>query len=241
MKKVCVVLYSGGCDSTLAAAVSADRYEKVRLITYNRLGFFKARENAMINLERLKQKFGADKFYFEIIDINNAFKRIQYDNYIYYIKKYGPICMSICGLCKLAMHWQTILYCMENSITDVCDGAVKEMSVFPTQNMDIALENTIKLYGDFNINYYNPVYEIGKDVEKILYDMQIIPSKKHKLTDADKQVVCSQQILFAKFVKYYLSEHSWDEYVKNLHDFYSEKINDIRNEISKTSHVSLKG
>ncbi len=241
MKKVCVVLYSGGCDSTLAAAVNADRYEKVRLITYNRLGFFKARENAMINLERLKQKFGPDKFCLEIIDVNNAFKRIQYDNYIYYIKKYGPICMSICGLCKLAMHWQTILYCMERSIADVCDGAVKEMSVFPAQNKDIALENTIKLYGDFNINYYNPVYEIGKDVERTLYDMQIIPSRKHKLTDADKQVVCSQQILFAKFVKYYLSEHSWDEYVSNLHDFYSEKINDIRNEISKTSHIDLKG
>lgn len=229
MKKVCAVLYSGGCDSTLAAALVADKYDKVRLITYDRLGFFKTREDPKVNLDRLKRKFGNDKFSFEVFNMDDVFKKVQYDNYLYYVKKYGPICMSVCGLCKLAMHYQTIMYCARHSIVDVCDGAVREMSVFPAQNMDIALKGIIDLYASFDINYFNPVYDIGKDVEKVLYDMEIIPSRKHKATREDRQVVCSQQILFAKFVGYYISDNSWDEYVKNLHAFYSEKIKDVEN------------
>ncbi len=227
MNEKVVVLFSGGCDSTLAAAMAAQKYDRVQLITCYRSGFFKTKENTRIGFDKLRDKFGPDKFDIEIINVDKLFKRAQYDNYLYYVKKYGPICMSICGLCKLAMDWRTILYCIEHSITDVCDGNVKEMSVFPTQNMKIALEDIIKLYADFNINYFNPIYEIGKDVENILYEMKLIPSPKHKLTRADKQVVCSQQILFSKFVEYYLSQNPWDDYVKNMHEFYSEKINDI--------------
>ena len=119
MKDICVVLYSGGSDSTLAAANVAQEYEKVRLITYNRFGFVETKKNVMVNFERLKLRFSPDKFEIKIIDINEFFKRIQYDNYAYFIQKYGEICMSICGLCKLAMHWKTILYCLDNSITDV--------------------------------------------------------------------------------------------------------------------------
>lgn len=233
MNDSCVVLYSGGCDSTLAAAMAAESYKKVHLITYSRAGFFKTDKNPRANLERLQKRYGIDKFDIQVIDVNKKFKFVQYHNYLYYLKKYGPICMSICGLCKLAMHWQTIEYCLDNSIKDVSDGAVREMSVFPTQNMDIALKGLIQLYADFGITFSNPVFEKGKDVEKTLYEMQLIPSLKQKMTKSDKQVVCSQQILFSQFVKYYLSEHSWEEYVSNLHAFYAEKIDDLRREIQK--------
>jgi hypothetical protein len=233
MNKKIAVMFSGGCDSTLAAAMAAEKYDKVQLLTYYRSGLFKAVENPKIGFERLRDKFGADKFDIEIMNVDKYFKRAQYDNYPYYVKKYGSICMSICGLCKLAMDWQTILYCIEHSITGVWDGAVKEMKAFPTQNMKIALEDIGKLYLDFNIDYRNPVYEIGKDVERMLYGMKLIPSPKHKGTGADKQVVCSQQILFSQFVEYYLSIHSWEDYVKNMREFYSEKIDDIRRDIMK--------
>lgn len=237
MKDICIVLYSGGCDSTLAACLAAQDYKKVQLLTYHRTGFFKTRENPAVNLERLKAKFGADKFALEVVDVSDKFKRVQYDNYRYYVKKYGELCMSICGLCKLAMHWQTILYCRKHSIGEVCDGAVREMSVFPTQNMDIALAGIIRLYADFGINYYNPIFEKGKDVERTLYEMKIIASPKQKMTKADKQVVCSQQILFSQFVEYYLSEYSWEEYVKNSHAFYAEKTGDLKKEIEKSFHL----
>jgi len=234
MENKILCLYSGGADSTLAAALVANRYDSIKLMTYHRLGFFKTEENVKVNFERLKKQFSSVKFSLEIIDINSLFKKIQYDNYPYYVKKYGSICMSICGLCKLAMHWQTILYCKKNSINHVCDGAVKEMSVFPAQNMEIALKNLKKLYSDFNINYMNPVFKKGKTTEKILHKMKIIPSSSYKMTRHDKQVICSQQILFAKFVQYYLSEYSWEEYIKNMRKFYSEKINYIKEEIKKT-------
>lgn len=232
MKNICIVLYSGGCDSTLAAALVSGSYAQVELVTYDRLGFFKAQENASINFEKLKKKFGQDKLSFRVFKVDSIFKKIQYDRYLYYLKKYGSICMSICGLCKLAMHCQTILYCIRHSIANVCDGASREMSVFPTQNLDIALEGIKKLYADFGINYFNPVFENGKDAEKMLYDMGIIPTRAYRLKPEDKQVLCSQQILFARFVGYYLSEHSWEEYVRDLHNFYSEKIADIEKNIS---------
>ncbi|MFH2020938.1 MAG: hypothetical protein ABIJ34_05960 [archaeon] len=225
-----VCLFSGGADSTLAAALVSNKYDRVHLITYERFGFFKT-ENVKINFEKLKKKFGKNRFTLQFINIDHLFKKVQYENNAYFLKKYGPICMSICGLCKLAMHWRTILYCKENSVFNVCDGAVKEMSVFPAQNTAIALGPLHELYTFFGINYQNPVYDNGKKVEKDLYEMKIIPSCHHKMSKNDKQVVCSQQILFAKFVEYYLSDHTWSEYINHMHEFYVEKIDYIKNQL----------
>ena len=111
MSNSCVVLYSGGCDSTLAAAMAAENYQKVHLITYYRAGFFKA-DNPRANLDRLQKRYGSDKFDTQLIDVNSKFKTVQYSNYLYYLKKFGPLNMSICGLCKLAMHWQTIEFAL---------------------------------------------------------------------------------------------------------------------------------
>ncbi|MCK4828913.1 hypothetical protein KA005_75010, partial [bacterium] len=124
--EVLACLFSGGCDSTLVAALGARNFKRICLLIYTRFGFFNAK-NPLQMAELLRLRFGKDTFITETIKFGPLFKYIQYHNYIYYLKKYGTLSMSICGLCKLAMHWQTIVYCLKNSICHVHDGSVKDM------------------------------------------------------------------------------------------------------------------
>jgi len=231
--EVLACLFSGGCDSTLVAALGARTFKRIHLLTYTRFGFFNAK-NPLQMAELLRRRFGKDTFITEIIKFGPFFKYIQYHNYIYYLKKYGTLSMSICGLCKLAMHWQTIVYCLKNSICHVHDGSVKDMKVFPAQNEEIALNNIKKLYAYFSIKLETPIFDTNKQAEEELYKLKIIPLKKYKGTNLDnKQVSCSQQILFTNFVESYLSKHSWEEYVTNSARFFDEKIEDVKQAIIK--------
>jgi asparagine synthetase B (glutamine-hydrolysing) len=58
--KKCAVLYSGGTDSTLAAALTCREYDHIHLVTYHRFGFFSS-ENPGVNALKLIEKY-PDKY-----------------------------------------------------------------------------------------------------------------------------------------------------------------------------------
>lgn len=55
------LLFSGGTDSTYTAALMGQRYERVHLITYDRLGFLNTK-NSQKNALLLKNRFGQGEF-----------------------------------------------------------------------------------------------------------------------------------------------------------------------------------
>ncbi len=150
------VLYSGGTDSTLAAAISAERFRKIHLVTYDRFGLFET-ENTRGAAQDLMKRFGKDRIRHEILRYDGLFRFTSYENYLANLYKHRFFLLSTCGLCKLAMHVRTIVYCIDNKIKHACDGANKGMDLFPAQ-MECVLKELKELYGRFGISYSNPVF-----------------------------------------------------------------------------------
>lgn len=150
-------LFSGGTDSTLTAALMAEKFDKIHLITYDRFAFSSV-TNPLINVKKLQNKYGQNKFEFHVIKVEKLTRFVFYERYLSNIRKHGFFLLTICGLCKLAMHVRTAIFCLENGIPNVCDGANQGMHLFPDQMATI-----IKEYGDmyarFGITYSNPVFK----------------------------------------------------------------------------------
>lgn len=158
-------LFSGGTDSTLTAALMADKYDKIHLITYDRFAFSSVM-NPMVNVKKLRDKYGEDKFDFHVIKVEKLTRFVFYERYLHNIRKHGFFLLTICGLCKLAMHVRTVIFCLENGIPNVCDGANQGMHLFPAQMASVINEYG-NMYTRYGITYTNPVfkYEGPQDLE----------------------------------------------------------------------------
>ena len=200
-----LVLFSGGTDSTLAAALAADKFDFIHLITYSRLGIASV-ENSKVNAKMLINKYGEDKISHKILKIDKLFKYISYENYLGNLKKYGFNNLSTCGLCKLSMHIKTVEYALENNIGHVCDGANAGMTMFPAQ-MRPVVELLQKMYAEYGIVYSNPVFDydapeeasfISSENKSLLksdipMDERVLDKKN---TDPSKKTHTSGQVLY---------------------------------------------
>jgi predicted subunit of tRNA(5-methylaminomethyl-2-thiouridylate) methyltransferase len=157
--KELVVLYSGGTDSTCATVLSAGEYDRIHLITYRRFGLFHM-EHAARNVALLRERFGADRFVHVIIPIDRIFREISYARYWRMLARYGLFLLSTCGLCRLAMHVRTIVYCRANNITRVCDGSNRHAAGgTSTDQNPVLVEGVRKMYARYGIEYATPVYD----------------------------------------------------------------------------------
>ena len=84
---------------------------------------------------------------------------MSYERYLRHLCRHGFFVLSTCGLCKLAMHVRTVKYCLDHGIRQACDGANQGMTMFPDQMLPVILE-TRKMYAQFGIEYFNPVFDI---------------------------------------------------------------------------------
>lgn len=252
-----VVLFSGGTDSTLAAALSAEKHGRIRLVTYDRFGLFDTEENTRRAARVLQSRYGPERVTHEVLRYDALFKHISYENYLMNLLKHRFFLLSTCGLCKLAMHVRTIVYCLDTGARHACDGANKGMELFPAQ-MDCVLAEIRGLYARFGIDYANPVFdyappEEGDFLEKenlalvkplasapsvakekttgyALKRLKLSPEENVKGTayDRARQPRCFQFILFNVFAKkYYLASHSMEEYRADTLEFFKGKIESI--------------
>jgi predicted subunit of tRNA(5-methylaminomethyl-2-thiouridylate) methyltransferase len=236
-----VLLFSGGTDSTYTAVIMAKEYEKIHLLTYDRLGFFNV-PNSKRSVELLRKEFGEQRFDQTVINFEEFFKKVSYHNYFRDLFKYGLYTLSVCGLCKLAMHWRTICFCFENKLTCVCDGANEEM-IDPSQD-EANIEHIRSLYGEFGIKYFNPVFKTLKEVrEKSLFDMGFFPVLHPKWTEFswDRQSFCADEYLFWKFAGFARSDwkggitaEKHRAYKEKTERYMKDKIEFIRKEINKS-------
>ena len=151
------VLYSGGSDSTLAAALAMEEFDKLHLLTFSRFGIFGI-ERAEVNVRKLEARFGADRIEHHVIDIDRLFEKVSYDRYFRTLRRHGMLVLSTCGLCKLAMHLRALLFCLDQGIDVLLDGANRAMDIYPAQ-MKPVIERMQGMYDHFGIDYRTPVFD----------------------------------------------------------------------------------
>lgn len=221
------LMFSGGCDSTLAACRLAQRFDEVHLITYTRFGFLETGLPS-VHLERVRQRFPDTKIHHALIPYGEMYAEVERHQRFRNLFKYGTLTAAPCGHCKLSMHWRTLLYCMEHGLRYSADGAVYGNEQFAEQNANILMPGLVDFYGEHGISLLHPVFERGLDTELGLYELGITDSPQVKRTKNDKQVICSQHILLATQMRRFLANHTFAEYEATQREYLTGKLDHVR-------------
>jgi hypothetical protein len=220
------LLYSGGSDSSLAACLLAQSFPKVYLNTFTRYGFM-ATGLASIHFDRMVQRFPNTEFIHEVIPSGKMYEEIEKHDFFSSLREYGFMAFASCGHCKVSLHWRNLLFCLEKGIKFAADGAVVDAEEFAEQNPRILMPELKKFYRHFGVELVHPVYQEGLSTEEALYDLGITEQAHIKRTAKDMQVICSQQIGFAMFMRTYLQWNSFEEYERTYRTYLKAKLDHI--------------
>lgn len=173
------VLFSGGSDSTLAAALMCTRFRKVHLLTYRTSPMYNL-QKAKKSVRLLQNKFGRDKITHRFIDSDEIFKKIYNGDYLNDLMKYkGFLSTCVCAACGLSMQVSTIIFDLKHDIHFTCDGEHYEEPPVHEQIPSV-LEMIRGLYKEYGISYENPVYKI-KATDVKLFESGITSEKDVKI------------------------------------------------------------
>ncbi|MBN2209226.1 MAG: 7-cyano-7-deazaguanine synthase [Candidatus Coatesbacteria bacterium] len=185
-----VLLFSGGLDSTLAATVLSENFERVHLLSVSRgYGHTKIGRTAR-RFEELRSRFGADKFAHTIISARQLFRLVVLRTLVRDMLKYKGL-FVICVGCKLVMHAVGAIYCLEHGIHNIADGA-SGATEWMSDQAPVTLEGYRQLHEALGIRYSNPVVGIiDREREReALRDMGISTGRKVVGRDLGTQPVC---------------------------------------------------
>jgi predicted subunit of tRNA(5-methylaminomethyl-2-thiouridylate) methyltransferase len=150
------LLFSGGVDSTMAAVILAEHFDRVHLVSYwNGFGHYRIGRTGK-RARELQRRFPG-RFSHALLSTVELFeplleKAIAVD---YEKTKSGFIwCMS----CKLAMHARTIAYNLEHGIELVSDGSSASTAEMVEQ-APFSINKVRGFYGEYGIGFETPVYE----------------------------------------------------------------------------------
>jgi len=163
------VLFSGGTDSTLAAAQMLDECDRVTLLTFDP-GFLLFIDNTKVHARKLQERFGKDRVEHQIIDIRHFIKDILGTDVTGDLREYGFNMSSlVCLGCRLSMHAFAIYWCLQNKVPYLADGSIRAQSTIPEQ-----MESVIR-----RIRHFSPIYEESESDQR-LDELGISGKKKLK-------------------------------------------------------------
>ncbi|MBL7197045.1 MAG: hypothetical protein ISS47_02985 [Candidatus Omnitrophica bacterium] len=248
------ILYSGGTDSTCAAAIMAERFEVIHLLTIDRLGFYSV-ENTKRNVDLLRKTFPHTVFKHKIVNVDRLARYVSYHNFMRELFRYSFFVLSNCILCCLINHFAALLYCLENNINNVADGVTREWPYFPS-HMEKVVSLFKEMYASFGIVYDTPVYDFDvlpppRLIDKIhpiksidlkehasdakknttgnyLFERGIFSSSNLKGTDADHKMQprCFQFILHHIYIFwYFMHRYNYSDFESITLRFLQQKIN----------------
>ncbi len=190
-KSAATVMFSGGVDSTLVAALMLERYKDVFLITFDYGAdlFISRSSQSVVGLRR---RFGLERVHHNVLDIEKWWIETQIKN----AKRFNLVCMT----CKFIMHTRAICFCLENGIYLSSDGSMREQGQHPEQ-MEGSLRVLADYYREFAIKFTSPVYDLKQEEEdKLLEDLGISMGKRLKIGNVKGSHVHRQALcLFAFF------------------------------------------
>lgn len=160
---VCIQ-FTGGKDSSRLAALLAEEFDKVHLISFCNSLIVDLQKTPK-NVTKLQAMYGEEKFTHIIVDNEQLLRYLYMGNWLRDIRKYKTYAANnICGPCRLSMVSHTIIYCLRNRIGFVRDGANK--TGFDLSQQVWSLERIKKFYAEFQIDYDCKLYEASRnDIE----------------------------------------------------------------------------
>lgn len=156
-QKSCVILFSGGVDSTYVATKVAEEFDRIVLNTYKVPGMVWV-DRSKVSAAQLKKLYG-EKIEHNIIDITENVNQIRggalkclKDNLKY--KFFYSWCLG----CKLVMHQCTKDFCRKENIDVVFDGSNAYDLHSLEQYEDVKEIFNSKVYNSNDINFTSPNY-----------------------------------------------------------------------------------
>jgi len=184
------LLFSGGLDSTMAATVLAEQYDKVHLLAVER-GYGQVKvERTRRRFEELQEAIGENRFTHDILEARKLFGRIVMRTLLRDIVKYKGL-FVVCVGCKLVMHTVALIHCLEHNIPCIADGASGATEWMSDQNSE-SIEGYRRLHGTFGVLYSNPVIDIQdrEEERKRLRELGLSTGRKVAGRDLGTQPVC---------------------------------------------------
>jgi 7-cyano-7-deazaguanine synthase in queuosine biosynthesis len=185
------VMFSGGTDSTLAAAIAAETFKKVHLVSFHvsqMSNWERQRKGAQVLIDR----YGANKVVHRMIDNDALFRELHLGHYFRDLKKYGLfLACLVCPACAVGMTTRVLVYCRQYGCRYVWDGVQSEGSsehIYPILRRNIYVRIT-EFCRDYGVIHESPVYDISR-TDHVLYEMGLTDRKQLKLRalgDADMQ------------------------------------------------------
>jgi len=221
MKDEVSVLFSGGSDSTLVAALMCKEFEKVHLLTFFHSGIPEAKRSK-VNADRLENRFGKNKVVRKLINIEQIFTTLYYTTYLRDLRKYRLfLAAALCNACQMAMHTATILHDLGNNISFTRDGYKLEKEHVNAFMSKEGIRQIKMLYEKHKMNYDNPVYDIPR-TDWVLFDMGITPKRDvkwpHERYEYSTQHLCPHGDLYYAYMigyhypLYHRVPYGWMEY-----------------------------
>jgi len=240
---VCVQ-FSGGSDSTLTAYRMSREFDRVHLLTFRQNGQLGI-ENSRKSYALLNEKFPG-KFIHTMIDVNDMFVQIYNRRYLRNLLKYRTLQLQFqCFACQACFHINTIIYCLQNEIRDVRDGANTEYEEASPMQIEIVKREIKKLYADYGIAHESPVYhEYENDrSDHQLYRLGLRPQpniKDDPLMYKAYQGYCRYMPSSVIFLKYWKSCNGFPEKVQSLmRDHWLEEVDFFKQLIDSRKHHKL--
>ena len=158
------LMFSGGIDSTMAACLLAERYERVHLLTYHNGHGTAHMGKTRRRVDELRARFGNERFEHMLTSTKSLMETVVVDDLVETYADYRSGFIWCMG-CKLAMHTRSAIYCLENGITEMSDGSsgsTQEM----VEQMLVSLSLIRTFYEHYGISFATPVYDIPREEEQ---------------------------------------------------------------------------
>jgi len=174
-EKKCMLMFSGGCDSTLCVPKLVSSSKSVSLITFDN-GVERELCNATKTAERLRKIYGESVELLGIESITGLWRKLLIP---YFLGEWGDIQLlpaeMICLTCRTAMYARAVIECLRRGIRYLAEGARKSQG-YPEQQPQV-VEKYKQLCKRFSIELLLPVWAVGskREVKESLTIAGIIP------------------------------------------------------------------
>jgi len=185
------VMFSGGSDSSLAAAMMLKQCEHVTLFTCDP-GFVYFIENSKVNARTLIEYYGPARITHRIVDVREHTAQILCGQLRRDLCTYGFNMMSlVCLGCRLAMHAAAVIYNLENGIPYLADGSIEDQSDSPEQLRSVLFRNRLFYREAYGIQHVSPIYS-ERDSDRLAYELGItkVRGLKKQFILYDTQPTC---------------------------------------------------